>query len=109
MNPPRDLTGVILAGGSSRRMGQPKAGLTLPDGRTLLEASADALRRVADDVVIIGAPTIETNFDVIPDDAPGDGPLARARALPSASPITTCSTARRSPIYCPHAAISASA
>jgi molybdopterin-guanine dinucleotide biosynthesis protein A len=38
------LSGLILAGGRSSRMGRDKATLTLPDGRTLLQRQADILR-----------------------------------------------------------------
>jgi molybdopterin-guanine dinucleotide biosynthesis protein A len=38
------LTGLILAGGRSTRMGREKALLTLADGRTLLQRQVDVLR-----------------------------------------------------------------
>ncbi len=38
------LSGLILAGGRSSRMGRDKAQLTLPDGRALLQRQADVLR-----------------------------------------------------------------
>ena len=38
------LSGLILAGGKSSRMGRDKAGLMLPDGRSLLQRQADVLR-----------------------------------------------------------------
>ena len=45
------ITGVILAGGSSRRMGHNKALLEL-DGRPLIAIIAERLRQVADEIVI---------------------------------------------------------
>lgn len=46
----QDLTiaGVILVGGKSSRMGQPKADLILPDGRTMLEHVEDTLTPYCD-------------------------------------------------------------
>ena len=38
------LSGLILAGGQSSRMGRDKAGLELPDGRTLVERQTSVLR-----------------------------------------------------------------
>ena len=38
------LSGLILAGGRSSRMGRDKGGLVLPDGRTLLRRQTDILR-----------------------------------------------------------------
>ena len=43
-NPALPFTGVVLAGGRSSRMGQDKAMLTLPNGRTLLDQALHTLR-----------------------------------------------------------------
>ncbi|HEX9887939.1 MAG TPA: molybdenum cofactor guanylyltransferase, partial [Nitriliruptorales bacterium] len=45
------LTGVVLAGGHSRRMGVDKAGLTLGD-QTLLERAVSCLRAICDEVLV---------------------------------------------------------
>ncbi len=69
------VSGFVLAGGKSTRMGQDKAALTL-NGRTLLEHALAAVRQVCRDVAILGryerygalAPTYEDVY-------PGCGPL----------------------------------
>lgn len=48
-----DITGVILAGGRSRRMGRDKATLTLA-GRTLFERAYDAFDAVFEQILIAG-------------------------------------------------------
>ncbi len=48
------LHGIVLTAGASTRMGEPKALLRLPDGRTLLQAHVDALRAVCDPIVVVG-------------------------------------------------------
>ncbi len=52
----RNVTGVILAGGASRRMGRDKGLLEL-DGRPLLAVIADRLRMVADEVIVVASRT----------------------------------------------------
>lgn len=69
------MTGAILAGGASRRMGRPKQELTLPDGRTMVDAVGAALRPLCDDVVVVGA------GGPIADLRAGEGPLAGIEAL----------------------------
>ena len=49
------ITGVVLAGGRSRRMGEPKTLLEV-DGRPLLLHPVDALRAVLEDVVVVCKP-----------------------------------------------------
>lgn len=74
------LSGFVLAGGKSTRMGQDKAAVTL-NGRTLLEHALAALRDVCRDVSILGkfelygalAPVYEDIF-------PGCGPLGGIHA-----------------------------
>ena len=50
---PSGITGVILVGGKSRRMGQDKAFLTV-GGRTLFEITLAAVREVLDVVILVG-------------------------------------------------------
>jgi molybdopterin-guanine dinucleotide biosynthesis protein A len=71
------LTGFVLAGGKSSRMGQDKAAVTL-NGRTLLEHALAALREMCRTVAILGksemygaiAPVYE---DIFPDCGPLSG------------------------------------
>lgn len=79
------VSGFVLAGGKSTRMGQDKAALPL-NGRTLLEHALAALRGVCRDVAILGkyelygalAPVYEDIF-------PGCGPLGGIHAALSNS------------------------
>ena len=52
----RRTAGLVLAGGEGRRWGRPKAWVTLPDGRTFLEACAGLLRAAGVDVVAVTLP-----------------------------------------------------
>ena len=55
VNPPppqTSVSGIILAGGKSRRMGQEKAFLTL-GGRPLIEIVLERIRAVADEVIVV--------------------------------------------------------
>ncbi len=72
-------TGAVLAGGASRRMGRPKHELTLPDGRTMLDAVIDALDALCREVVVVGE--AETSRKQVHDLRPGQGPLAAVEAL----------------------------
>ncbi len=67
--------GIVLAGGSSTRMGRPKAGLPF-EGRTFLDRVATALVAVTGDVLVVGLAN-PAPWAGIPDDgAAGRGPLA---------------------------------
>jgi molybdopterin-guanine dinucleotide biosynthesis protein A len=74
-----DLTGIVLAGGQSRRMGRDKAWLDW-EGQPLLARVAHALRRAGcAEVLIVGgdAPRIAAlGLHAVPDRWPGEGPLA---------------------------------
>jgi molybdenum cofactor cytidylyltransferase len=74
------IAGIVLAAGRSRRMGEPKAFLTVR-GRTFLETAVRALREGGcDPVVVVGPP---------PDRPPGDriaAEAARLGALPAVNP-----------------------
>lgn len=73
--------GVILAGGASSRMGQPKERLRLPDGRAMIQAVRDALATTCDRVVVVANdPTVFDQGPVLPDLRPGQGPLAGIEA-----------------------------
>jgi molybdenum cofactor guanylyltransferase len=78
------ITGFILAGGKSTRMGQDKAKVVLaPDGPTLLETALRTVRAVAgeESVFILGALELYGMYGrVIPDVFPGCGPLGGIHA-----------------------------
>jgi molybdenum cofactor guanylyltransferase len=85
------LSGLILAGGRSSRMGRDKALLTLPDGRTLLARQADILR-AAGAVKILASvrpehetklPGITAVHDAVAEAGPLAGIAAGLRAAPS--------------------------
>ncbi len=70
------VTGFVLAGGASRRMGRDKAKLLL--GReTMLDRQLRMLRPVCRSVAVLGPRAIVTGLDVpvFPDEMPGRGPL----------------------------------
>ena len=74
------VTGYVLAGGRSSRMGRDKATLDL-SGRTLIERSVEKLRDVAERVCIVGRrPELAGVAGVVPDLREGCGPLAGVEA-----------------------------
>jgi molybdopterin-guanine dinucleotide biosynthesis protein A len=76
------ITGFVLAGGKSTRMGRDKAALSL-NGRTLLETALAAARAVAmvKEVFILGAPERYAAYaPAIADVFPGCGPLGGIHA-----------------------------
>jgi molybdenum cofactor guanylyltransferase len=80
----RALTGFVLTGGKSSRMGTDKALLRLPDGATLLEHSVAVLSSVASEVRIIGSRKkygdATTAAMIVEDIYPGRGPLGGIHA-----------------------------
>ncbi len=71
------LTGFVLAGGGSRRMGQPKAHLILA-GQTMLARQIRLLGRVASRVAVVGFQPDDAQSPDVPlfrDEMPGRGPL----------------------------------
>jgi len=73
------VTGVVLAGGGSRRMGQDKA-LLVWQGRTLLSRTVDCLSSLCDEIIVVGperdvqlAPCARVVADILPDSGPLGG------------------------------------
>jgi molybdopterin-guanine dinucleotide biosynthesis protein A len=79
------IAGGILAGGLSSRMGAPKEGIVLRDGRAMIEHVAEALRPLVEKLLVVGA---SRGFDParlgaehLDDRRPDSGPLAGIEAL----------------------------
>ena len=78
------MTGLVLAGGHSQRMGTDKSALVLPDGRTLLQRQVDVLHQAGIADVLVArrrdqspAPTpTRTVFDIATDRGPMAGVAA---------------------------------
>jgi molybdenum cofactor guanylyltransferase len=70
------VSGYILAGGQSRRMGRPKHDIEI-GGQTLLDIAVKAISAITvGDVTVVGPPTVERiGLRCIPDIAPAAGPL----------------------------------
>jgi molybdopterin-guanine dinucleotide biosynthesis protein A len=71
------ISGAVLAGGQSRRMGSDKAGLLI-QGEPLLRRTIRLLRAVTPDVAIIGPPdraALAPDVPIYPDRWPQQGPL----------------------------------
>ncbi|MEW6684465.1 MAG: NTP transferase domain-containing protein [Nitrospirota bacterium] len=78
------VIGAILAGGYSRRMGRPKEGVVLWDGRPMIEHVLDAMRTICRRVVIVGACrgwTPEPPIIRLDDRQSGLGPLGGIETL----------------------------
>lgn len=72
MNP---LTGIVLAGGKSRRLGTDKAQVTV-GGRSIINRVMDALEGFCDEVLIAAndpAPYEILGLRIVPDEEPGGG------------------------------------
>ncbi|HJX84890.1 MAG TPA: molybdenum cofactor guanylyltransferase [Candidatus Angelobacter sp.] len=77
---PHQITGFVLAGGKSSRMGADKAALSL-NGRTLLEHALGAIRQVSEQVLIIGSRALYGGFGPGYEDiVSGCGPLGGVHA-----------------------------
>ena len=85
------LSGIVLAGGLSRRMGQNKAELRL-NGTTFLEIQVDKFRALGiADVMLSGAGCpVLPGARVIPDEYTGRGPLGGLHACLRAAKNSTC-------------------
>ncbi len=70
--------GLVLAGGSSRRLGQEKGSMSV-GGRPMLSRVFDAVTPVVDEMILVGGPAAPTGIRLAPDDEPGAGPLAAIR------------------------------
>jgi molybdopterin-guanine dinucleotide biosynthesis protein A len=74
------VTGFVLAGGKSTRMGKDKAFLEF-EGRTLLTNALELARGVADEVKVVGDPAKFADFATVVEDIyPGRGPLGGIHA-----------------------------
>ncbi|MBI3608705.1 MAG: NTP transferase domain-containing protein [Nitrospirae bacterium] len=102
-----ELTGAVLAGGMSRRMGRPKEGVILWDGRPMIEHVIESLVALCRRVVIVGACSgfrVEPGRGIIrlADRSSGQGPLAGietllASGLDSGYLIVACDQPRVTP------------
>ncbi len=79
-------TGAILAGGAGSRMGQPKEGVLMPDGRPMIEHVIEPLSSLCQKIVILGAcrgfdiPS-HAKFISLPDAEEGRGPASAIATL----------------------------
>ena len=76
------ISGVILGGGASRRMGQNKLNIEI-DGQTLLSRVRSALAAVCDDIILVGGDGLSGADDIrrVSDLRPGmAGPLSGVEA-----------------------------
>ncbi|MEW5765566.1 MAG: molybdenum cofactor guanylyltransferase [Acidobacteriota bacterium] len=81
MNSPDPVTGAVLAGGRSKRMGADKRLLVL-EGRTLLERAVDLLAPLCDEVLVVAPtpPPIRVGARYVADRFPGLGLLSGIHA-----------------------------
>ena len=88
---PPPMTGILLAGGRSSRMGRDKAGLLL-EGSSLLDCQVRKLRRLGcREILISGQPGLAPpGLCAVPDRYPGCGPLGGLHAGLSAASCSKC-------------------
>jgi molybdopterin-guanine dinucleotide biosynthesis protein A len=80
MTLPLDVTGYVLAGGKSSRMGQDKALLEL-GGKPLIQLAVEKLEQVCAEVFVLSAnPELGRFAPLVPDLHPGCGPLGGVEA-----------------------------
>jgi len=75
--PPYDITGLILAGGASQRMGRPKAQVEL-SGQTILDRIRSKLTPICREIILAtNRPTdfFDCDLEIVQDLVPGRGPL----------------------------------
>ena len=102
-----DITGIILAGGTSRRFGRDKASEPL-NGRPLLQWAEHRLEQAAQEIIVVKAPgqklpALETRkpLTVIEDLIPGKGPLGGVYSgLQAASHELSIAVACDMPLLC---------
>lgn len=87
----KQMSGIVLAGGASRRMGRNKAGLELM-GKTLLECQADKFRSLGIRDIMLSGETCPalSGARVIPDEYVGKGPLGGLHACLRAAQNPAC-------------------
>ena len=73
--------GAILCGGHSTRMGVPKAGMLLPDGRSMLERTRDMLESFCRRVLLLGGSHGVVGHQCLDDLRPDAGPLGAIESL----------------------------
>ncbi|MCP4835761.1 MAG: NTP transferase domain-containing protein [Phycisphaera sp.] len=73
--------GAILCGGHSARMGVPKAGMLLPDGRSMLERTRDMLESFCSRVLLLGDSHGVAGHQCLKDLRPDTGPLGAIESL----------------------------
>lgn len=78
---PWPYAAAILSGGQSKRMGVPKAGMVLPDGRSMIERIRDMLASFCHRVVLVGETYGLAGHQCLDDERTGRGPLAGIEAL----------------------------
>lgn len=84
----KDCAAVILAGGLSRRMGRCKATLLL-DGETMLQRTARCLDGFPELLISANDPALgDERGRVVPDEYPGQGPMAGLHAVMGATEKT---------------------
>jgi len=75
------VTGAILCGGQSSRMGAPKHELALPGGRSMIEVIAETTGSVCRQVIILGPDQILPGYRHVYDLRAAQGPLGGIEAL----------------------------
>jgi len=94
------LIGVILTGGSSDRMGEPKH-LLVMGGQTLLSRAVARMRPVATRIVVSGGGDAAGQWETITDAFPSGGPLAGIHAALAATGDTCAVVACDMPFFSP--------
>lgn len=77
------MTGAILFGGKSSRMGKPKHAVRLSDGSTFLSRVRNAIQPLCSQIVLLGDHAIGAGDElrIIKDLRPGQGPMAGIESL----------------------------
>ena len=71
---PRDVTGIVLAGGRSTRFGADKLAVEI-DGQSVLDHAIDAVASIAGEVIVVGAAQAGRDVRTLDDPEPFGGPL----------------------------------